>query len=408
MSARENGFDPARLVAIDRFFQNKYVGRGLLPNALTVIARGGKTVHTGVVGQADAARGKALEADTIFRIYSMTKPITSVAFMMLVEEGKVALDDPVYRFIPEWRNQAVYAGGFMETFRTTPVKRPMQMVDLLRHTSGLTYGFQQRTNVDAAYRKLGIGEIVKSGTLDTMIEALAKMPLEFSPGEAFNYSVSTDILGYLVGKISGIPFERFLEERLFKPLGMKDTAFYVPPEKQARFAACYQPAPPWRGMALQDDPETSSYLKPPSLISGGGGLVSTAQDYLNFATMLLNGGELNGTRFLSPKTIQLMAANHLPGGKSLVESSVSMFTETGYAGVGFGLGFSVTMDPAATLLPGTAGDYAWGGAASTYFWIDPKEKLIVIFLTQLLPSDTYPMRRELRTLAYSAMTESYA
>lgn len=399
-----HGLNADRLARIDAFLHERYVGPGRLPGAITVVQRRGELAHFGVVGQADVARGRTLKDDTIFRIYSMTKPITSVAFMMLVEEGKVALDTPVHRVIPEWKGLEVYAGGFMETFRTVRTKRPMMMVDLLRHTSGLTYGFQQRTNVDAAYRKLKIGEIEKSGTLDSMIADLAKLPLEFSPGDAFNYSVSTDILGYIVGKLSGMPFETFLKQRIFAPLGMTDTDFHVPAEKQARFAANYQPAK--GGMTLFDDPETSSYLKPPSLVSGGGGLVSTAKDYLAFATMLLNGGTANGVRFLSPKTIQLMTQNHLPGGKTLAELSTSMFSEVGYAGVAFGLGFSVTTDVAASMIPGTNGDYAWGGAASTYFWIDPKEELICIFLTQLLPSDTYPVRRELRTLVYSAFEDS--
>lgn len=399
-----SGLNAARLGRIDRFIKEKYIESGKLPGALTVIRRRGETAHFSAIGQADVERGVALKDDTIFRIYSMTKPITSVAFMMLVEEGKVALDDPVSRFIPSWKDLAVYAGGFMETFRTRRTQRPMLMVDLLRHTSGLTYGFQQRTNVDAAYRKMKIGEIEKSGTLDGMVESLSKLPLEFSPGTAWNYSVATDILGYLVGQISGMPFETFLKTRLFEPLGMADTDFFVPPEKQARFAANYTPV---KGrMYLYDDPAKSSYLNPPSLVSGGGGLVSTASDYLRFAQMLIGGGSLDGVRYLSPKTISLMTSNHIPGGRSLSEASVSLFSEMSYEGVGFGLGFSVTTDPAATLVPGTAGDFAWGGAASTYFWIDPKEDLIVIFLTQLLPSDTYPLRRELRTLVYSAFEDS--
>ncbi len=404
-SAAASGLNPARLAKIDRFLKERYLEPGRLPGAFTIVHRRGETAHWSPLGHADVERGVALKDDTIFRIYSMTKPITSVAFMMLVEEGKVALDTPVHRVIPEWRDLGVYAGGFMETFRTTRTRRPMMMIDLLRHTSGLTYGFQQRTNVDAAYRKLKIGEIEKHGTLDDMVASLAKLPLEFSPGEAFNYSVSTDILGYIIGKLSGEPFETFLKRRLFEPLGMVDTDFHVPPEKHGRFAANYQPRP-GGGMALFDDPTKSSYLKPPSLVSGGGGLVSTAADYLQFAKMLLGGGALDGVRYISPKTLALMTANHLPGGKSLQDISTSMFSEVSYAGVGFGLGFSVTTDVAATMIPGSDGDFAWGGAASTYFWIDPKEDLAVIFLTQLLPSDTYPIRRELRTLVYSAFEDA--
>jgi CubicO group peptidase (beta-lactamase class C family) len=279
----------------------------------------------------------------------------------------------------------------------------MRVVDLLRHTSGLTYGFQQRTNVDAAYRKLGFGEMHGALTLDGMIDGLARLPLEFSPGEQWNYSVATDVLGYLISKVAGQSFESFLRERILQPLRMVDTDFFVPPEKVGRFAACYNATPDGR-MKLQDDPLRSPYLKPPTFVSGGGGLVSTAADYLRFCRMLLNGGELDGARILSPKTIELMTANHLPGGKDLTEAAVSLFSEATYAGVGFGLGFAVTVNPARSLMPGSAGDYSWGGMASTYFWIDPREELIVIFMTQLMPSATYPIRRELRTLVYSAFT----
>jgi CubicO group peptidase (beta-lactamase class C family) len=292
----------------------------------------------------------------------------------------------------------------------------MQIVDLMRHTSGLTYGFQQRGNVDAAYRKAKVGEVEKAGTLDTMIADLAKIPLEFSPGEAWNYSVSTDVIGYLIGKISGMPFEQFLKERIFDPLGMADTDFFVPADKAHRFAACYNADPgglmsfhateKQGGLTLQDDPATSSFLTKPSFFSGGGGLCSTAADYLTFCRALLNGGELGGVRLIGPKTLKLMTTNHLPGGRDLPEMSRSMFAEATYNGIGFGLGFSVTMDPAKTLIPGSPGEYAWGGAASTAFWIDPAEELIAIFMTQVLPSSAYPVRRELRTMVYSAITDS--
>jgi CubicO group peptidase (beta-lactamase class C family) len=292
----------------------------------------------------------------------------------------------------------------------------MQIVDLLRHTSGLTYGFQQRSNVDAAYRDKQIGAVEKAGTLDSMIADLANIPLEFSPGEAWNYSVSTDVIGYLVGKISGIPFQQFLKERIFNPLGMTDTDFFVPAEKAHRFAACYNAtaggmmsfhSPNAKGsLTLQDDPKTSSFLSPPDFISGGGGLCSTAADYLTFCRALLNGGELGGVRLIGPKTLALMASNHLPGNRDLPEMSRSMFAEATYNGIGFGLGFSVTMDPAKTLIAGSPGEYAWGGAATTSFWIDPAEELIAIFMTQVLPSSAYPIRRELRTMVYAAITDS--
>jgi CubicO group peptidase (beta-lactamase class C family) len=399
------GISPRRLKILDDFLLSRYIETGKIPGALTLIFRRGELAHLSALGHADVERKKSLAPDTIFRIYSMSKPITSVAFMMLVEKGMVALDDPVHRLIPEWRELGVYEGGFMETFRTRRPDRPMLMIDLLRHTSGLTYGFQQSTNVDAAYRKLKIGERAGDSTLADMIAQLSRMPLEFSPGTAWNYSVSTDVLGYLVEKISGEPFDRYLRTRIFEPLGMADTAFFVPPEKRDRLAACYA-ATPKGGMMLFDDPRTSPYLEPPRLLSGGGGLVSTAGDYLRFTRMLLEGGSLDGHQILSPKTIELMTMNHLPDGKDLPALSRSLFSEVTFNGIGFGLGFAVTIDPARTMIPGSAGDFSWGGAASTYFWIDPREQLIAIFMTQLMPSTTYTIRRELRTLVYSAFTES--
>lgn len=405
------GMSRERLDRIGRFIDDAYVAPGKLPGALVQVWRRGELALNAVLGQADRERNVPLAEDSIFRIYSMTKPITSVAIMMLLEECRIALEDPVSKYIPAWNDLGVFTGGFMESFQTRRPARPMQVVDLLRHTSGLTYGFQQNTNVDAAYRRLKLGDIATEGTLDDMIEKLATLPLEFSPGEAWNYSVSTDVLGYLVGKISGMPFETFLQERILGPLGMTDTGFHVPEDKAARFCACYaigalgskvvsDEAP-----TLQDDPRTSPYLKPPAFISGGGGLVSTAADYMRFARMLLNGGELDGVRLLGPKTLQLMTSNHLPGGVDLPRLSRSMFSEAAYDGVGFGLGFATTLTPASTLIPGSAGDFFWGGAASTFFWVDPREDLIGLFLTQLLPSSAYPVRRQLRTMVYSAITE---
>lgn len=399
------GFSSARLEALDNRIKKKYIDTGKLAGSLTMIQRKGEIVHTRALGLMDKERGKAMREDTIFRMYSMTKPITSVAFMMLVEEGLVSLDDPVHRFIPEWKDLGVFNAGILGSFVTKPLSAPMRMVDLLRHTSGLTYGFQLRTNVDAAYRKLGIGTVDKrSITLDEMVQMLAKVPLEFSPGEAWNYSVSTDILGYLVGKISGMPFEDFLQKRILDPIGMVDTSFFVAPEKAERFAACY--AFDAKGQnVLQDDPANSPFLKPPACISGGGGLTGTVSDYMKFCQMLLNKGEYNGTRFLAPKTIDLMTMNHLPGGREMYEMSRSLFSEVVNAGVGFGLGFAVVTDRAKTMNIGSLGEYYWGGAASTAFWCDPREDLAVVFATQFMPSDTYPVRRDLRTLVYSALIE---
>ncbi len=415
-SPESAGMSKAALDRLENHLKQRYVDAGRFPGTQLLVYRRGKIVHSTVQGFADVERKVPVKDDTIFRIYSMTKALTSVAFMMLVEEGRVALDEPVHKYIPEWKNLGVFVAGTYPAFLTRPPSRPMLIVDLLRHTSGLTYGFQQRSNVDAAYRETKIGEVIKAGTLQTMIEDLAKIPLEFSPGEAWNYSVATDVLGYLVGKISGQPFEQFLKERILNPLGMNDTDFFVPREKAHRLAACYS-ADPNGGfnplaadrkgtLTLQDDPTTSSFLSPPSFISGGGGLCSTAADYLTFCRALLNGGELGGVRLLGPKTLKLMASNHLPGGVDLPAMSRSLFSEASYNGVGFGLGFAVTMNPAQTLIAGSPGEYAWGGAATTSFFIDPAEELITIFMTQVLPSSAYPIRREIRSMVYAAITDS--
>jgi CubicO group peptidase (beta-lactamase class C family) len=414
--ARSLGFSTERLARIDRLLQEKYIGPGRLPGAQVRVSRKGELVHQAVLGLADVERGTRLRDDAIYRIYSMTKPIACVALMTFVEEGLIALDDPVAKHIPAWKDLAVFSAG-VGPYATTPVARPMQVVDLLRHTSGLTYGFQSRTNVDAAYRKLKLAESHGELDLEGLIAALAKLPLEFSPGEAWNYSVSTDVVGYLVQKLAGKPLGQVLKARIFDPLKMVDTGFFVPEDQRGRFTACYSASPdgpmnlqaaPSGGLTLNDDPTKSPYLRPPTLESGGGGLVSTAADYLRFATMLVNGGELDGARILAPKTIRLMASNHLPGGKDLTEMSRSLFSESTNAGVGFGLGFAVVFDPPKTLVPCSMGEFYWGGAASTAFWVDPVEDVTVVFMTQLMPSSTYPIRSELRTLVYSALMESNA
>ena len=415
-SPESAGMSKAALDRVEAHLKHRYIDSGRFPGTQLLIYRRGKIVHSTVQGLADVERKVPVKDDTIFRIYSMTKPITSVAFMMLVEEGRVAIDEPVHKYIPEWKNLGVFQAGTAPAFLTKPPSRPMLIVDLLRHTSGLTYGFQQRSNVDAAYRELRIEELDKGKTLQSMIDELAKLPLEFSPGEAWNYSVSADVIGYLIGKISGKPFEQFLKERIFDPLDMKDTDFFVPAAKARRFAACYSADPEGGvtlhatdrkgGLTLQDDPTKSSFLSPPSFFSGGGGLCSTAADYLTFCRALLNGGELGGVRLLGPKTLKLMTSNHLPGGLDLPGMSRSLFSEATYNGIGFGLGFAVTMDPAQTLIAGSPGEFNWGGLATTSFFIDPAEELITIFMTQVMPSTAYPIRRELRTMIYSAISDS--
>ncbi len=410
------GLSASRLARVDEVMTRRYVDSGRLPGLLTMVYRRGKLAHTGLSGHMDLERGKKLREDTIFRIYSMSKPITAVALMMLAEDGLIGLDDDVATHIPSWKNLGVYATGVPSlvatgtpSFLTTPVQRPMKVVDLVTHTSGLTYGFMNRTSVDRAYRHAHIADFNAEGGLDAMIERLSTLPLEFSPGTAWNYSVSIDVMGYLVQKLSGLGFGEFLRTRLFEKLGMTDTAFWCPPEKIERFASCYQPAE-GGGLKLQDDAGRSTYAAPPNLESGGGGLVSTAHDYMRFCRMMLHGGSLDGVQILSPKTVELFSLNHLPGDKELGDMTLpGMFSEGGYSGIGFSIGCGVNINVAKTRLPGTLGEYFWGGAASTAFWIDPKEELAVVFMTQVIGSDArLTLRRDLRTLVYSAMTESFA
>jgi CubicO group peptidase (beta-lactamase class C family) len=275
----------------------------------------------------------------------------------------------------------------------------------LSHTSGLTYGFMERTNVDAVYRKLGVGDMGKPGyTLQDMVDTLAELPLEFSPGTRWNYSVSTDVLGYLIEVLSGQQLDVYLHEHVLQPLGMHDTGFTIAEEQLARFACNYERQRDG-SLKLIDGPKRTQYREC-SFFSGGGGLVSTAEDYFRFTSMLRNRGELDGIRLLGRKTVELMTMNHLPGGQDLTQlAQAGMFTEIAYAGVGFGLGFSVMLEPTRAQILGTPGEYAWGGAASTAFWVDPQEDLIVIFMTQLMPSSSYPLRRALRTLAYAALID---
>lgn len=398
------GFDAGRLQRIDAFLNARYLESGRFKGTQILVSRDGRPVHFASAG-AMREDGRPVQADTMFRIASMTKPVTSVAFMMLVEEGRVMLDDPVHRVIPEWKHLGVYdGGGGAAPFVTKPLAAPMRMVDLLRHTAGLTYSFQNRGNVDAAYRATEIENWYGKHDLDSVVKTLAGIPLEFSPGEAWNYSVATDILGLIVERLSGQSLDAFFRERIFGPLGMHDTFFEVPADKVERLADCYAMHPE-KGVVMHDRGAQSRWANRPTQYSGGGGLVSTSADYHRFCRMLLNGGELDGVRLLGRKTVELMTMNHLPGGKDLASMSRSLFSEATNAGVGFGLGFAVTINTAPTLVPGSVGEFYWGGMFSTAFHIDPVERLIFIFMTQLSPSSTWPVRRELKTLIYSALTD---
>lgn len=333
-----------------------------MAGASIIVARKGKIVLSETFGMMDQKANKPMQPDTIFRIYSMSKPITSVAAMMLYEQGKLKLDDPISKYIPEFNGLKVYS----ESGKHDGQERQMSVRDLLRHTSGLTYGFFGNTAVDKMY--IANGVLNRKSSLQAMINKLSGIPLLYQPGTKWHYSVSTDVLGYLVQKVSGQPLDEFFRQNIFKPLDMKDTDFYVPNEKVNRFAACYGPRQNG-GLKIVDEPTQSRYLTQANLFSGGGGLVSTARDYMRFSQMLLNKGQLDGRRILRSETVEMMTSNQLPVSVKRGE------------GEGFGLGFSVRLRDGRF----PQGEYGWGGAASTHFWISPKDELIVIALSQYMP-----------------------
>jgi len=395
------GFSAEKLARIPRFLEDQ-CDAGALPGALTLIWRRGAIAHQSLVGLTDIARQTPMRADAIFRIYSMTKPVTLVALMMLMEQGRVALDDAVTKYIPQFAGLKLADGS--------APKRAMTLLDLARHTAGFTYGFHNRTPIDAEYRRLKIAETDTAGGIEAMIAQLAELPLEYPPGDAWIYSVATDVLGYVVQAASGQGYADFVRANILTPLKMSDTDFLVPQDKQDRFTPCYVLKD--GKLDLFDDARNSPWFSPPKLESGGGGLVGTAADYLRFARMLLNKGELDGVRLLKPETVALMTRNHLPGGKEIADlmPAADAFNESGYRGIGFGLGVAVTLDPARMGIRGSVGEFAWGGMASTAFFVDPAEDMAVVFMTQVI-ADTarrVRLRRDLRTLIYKAMTERAA
>jgi CubicO group peptidase (beta-lactamase class C family) len=387
----EAGFDPQRLARIDRLY-TRYVDDGKLPGFQAVVARDGKIVHVAQGGLADIEAKRPVADDTLWRIYSMTKPITSVAAMLLWEEGAFELKDPVAKFIPAFADAQVWAGGNQNKPITRPAVEPVRIWHLLTHTAGLTYGFHYAHPLDGVYRQHGY-EFGSKDDLATTVDAWAGLPLLFEPGTEFNYSVATDVLGRLVEVLSGQSLDTFFQERIFGPLGMTDTTFSaVDPD---RLAALYEPG------LKRNDRMGSHGLRVPTMLSGGGGLISTAADYHRFTTMLVQ----DGAPLLAPRTLRFMALNHLPGGAELKDVARPTISETQNDGVGFGLGFSVVLDPAATKIATSPGELAWGGLASTAFFVAPQERLSVQFFTQMIPSSTYPLRSQLRQLVYQAMTD---
>jgi len=407
------GLSKDKLNAMEDFFKDKYIQKGKLAGIQTLVARRGKVIHFESSGLRDVENNKKIEKDTIFRIYSMTKPITSVALMQLFEKGLFQLADPVSKFLPEFKNPKVFISGSYPHFMTRPADREISIRDLLTHTAGLTYGFHYRTNIDHAYRKVWSGPRGDNTdfsfpplNLENFSQSIASLPLEFSPGDKWNYSVATDICGRLVEVLSGLTLDVYFSKHIFKPLKMKDTGFFIPKNKINRFASCYERTPK-EYLKLQDTGDNKSgYSRSPLHLSGGGGLVSTTQDYYNFCQMLLNGGTFEDKRILSRKTIELMTSNHLPENQDMVTmGSEGSFSEIRYKGVGFGLGFGVNIDLADTQNSGSVGSYNWGGAASTFFWVDPEEELICILMTQLMPSGYYPIRMQMQSMVYSAFID---
>ena len=404
VEASEAGFDARRLERIDRHFA-RYVDDGRLPGWLILVSRRGAIVHLSTYGQRDVEAGLAVELDTIFRIYSMTKPITSVAAMMLYEEGAFELKDPVSRFVPAFEGVRVYRAGSALNPVTEPASEPVRIWHLLTHTSGLTYGFHHAHPVDAMYRAAGFEwGSPRRADLTACCEAWAALPLLFQPGAEWNYGVSTDVLGRVVEVASGQTLDRFFAERIFRPLGMTDTAFSAPEADHDRLAALYV-ALPGHADPVRMDAMGDAAKSPPTALSGGAGLVSTATDYHRFTQMLLRGGELDGARLLGTRTVRYMTRNHLPGGVDLEAFGRPLFAETTFEGVGFGLGFSVVQDDVANRVLSTVGEFGWGGAASTASLVDPSEAITALFFTQLLPSSTHPIRSQLKQLVYQALVD---
>lgn len=402
----EVGLSAERLARIDAVMQ-QHVEDGSIPGALALIARNGKIAYQRSFGMADMDNEKPIGPDTLFRIYSMSKPITSVGVMMLFEEGHFLLSDPVSDYLPElggldvavknWTDAEANVpvaseGGMQITMQTVPAEHDMTVRDLLRHTSGFTYGFFGETPVDKTYLRAGV--LITDKTIEETVEKLGEIPLMYESGTQWHYGVSTDVLGRLIEVLSGQPLDEYFRDRIFEPLGMEDTGFNTGVEKSERLSVLYEPDGNG-GFRTMSNPWVRNYEQPTTHYSGGGGLVSTAGDYLKFCQMMLNGGELDGTRLLSRKTVELMTTDHLG------DVEVGMTRD----GVGFGLGFAVNLDQGQIGALGSAGEYSWGGAAGTRFWIDPVEKLIGVYMVQILPHTGLKYGHQFKSLAYQAIAD---
>jgi CubicO group peptidase (beta-lactamase class C family) len=396
------GMDGGRLARIDEHLRLRYVENGKIAGCQVAVARHGQLAHFASIGMADLARGVEVADDTIWRIFSMTKPVTGVALMTLYERGMFQLNDPVSRFIPSWTRLQVAERAEDGSTRLVEPERPVTVRDVLMHTSGL--GYEVVVNLDELASRPA-PPAARDLTLEELCERLADTPLHFHPGRHWLYSVSTDVCARLVEILAATSFDEYLEAELFAPLAMHDTGFVVPDDKLARFAANYGRS---RTKELREleGAEESPYRKRPRFLSGGGGLVSTTGDYLRFAQMLANQGELDGVRILGRPTVALMTENHLPGGATLRDVAMpAAYGEVGFEGMGFGLTMAVSKGPAEAGVVGSRGEFMWGGAASTIFWVDPVEDLVVVFMTQLIPSGTFNFRGQLKSLVYAAIVD---
>ncbi|MEU5246431.1 serine hydrolase domain-containing protein [Streptomyces asoensis] len=398
----EAGLDAKALDRLDQHVAH-LVDEGRLPGFLVAVSRGGRVAHLTTHGHRDIAAGLPVEADTLYRIYSMTKPVTSVAALILVEEGALGLDDPVADHLPEFAEQRVHTGGPGGGPSTRPARRPLLVRHLMTHTAGLTFAFYHCHPVDALYREAGLESAVLPGSdLAGTVAAYARLPLQFEPGTQWNYSVATNVLGRIIEVVSGRPLDEFVTDRILRPLGMRDAGFQVTDEQAGRLAELYgdtdaggiEPIP---GLPLHGRPR---------FLSGSGGMVATAYDVHRFSELLRRRGELDGVRLLAPATVDLMTRNHLPGGVDLrTFGSRPAHDEPGNDGVGFGLGVSVVIDPSRTQAPTGLGTYGWSGVATTTFWVDPSRDLSVQFLTQLRPRKSLKLYPELKRLVHEAVVD---
>jgi CubicO group peptidase (beta-lactamase class C family) len=397
----EVGLDAKALDRLDRHFADA-VDEGRLPGFLVAVARGGRTAHLTAHGRRDLAAGLPVEPDTLWRIYSMTKPVTAVAALMLMEEGRLSLDDPLARHLPVFADARVYESGSGPNVRTRPTARPILLRHLMTHTAGLTFGFYHTHPVDALYRAAGLESSVPPGKdLAQTMEVYASLPLQFDPGTEWNYSVASNVLGRVIEVVSGQSLDVFLAERIFRPLGMPDAGFQVSEEQAGRLAELYGETD---GGGIKPIPGLPLHGRP-RFLSGSGGMVASAYDMHRFMEMLRRRGELDGVRLLAPGTVDLMTSNHLPGGADLrTAGSRPAHDEPGNEGVGFGLGVSVVVDPSRTQAPSGLGTYGWSGVATTTFWVDPGRDLTVQFMTQVRPKSSHTVFRDLKRLVHEAVT----